>query len=168
MTMSDRVAVMNAGRIEQLGRPSELFETPRTLFTAEFLGIGNLLEGKVAEVGAGRCRIEFAGGQSLVAEGPSASAVQPATNAVVAIRPQKVRLHVSEADRPASANQFRGRLTDVIYVGTTVRLHFALPGGAALQAENLPENLPFDYRALAPGDEMVLALPPNQLLVYPR
>ncbi|HEX2704678.1 MAG TPA: ABC transporter ATP-binding protein [Candidatus Lustribacter sp.] len=113
MTMADTVAVMNEGRIEQMGRPEELYDLPRTPFVANFLGQTNLLPVKLVErgewtlvEGAGR-RLRVAPARSIVTEGALA----------LGVRPEKVRIHDSEPDH-------RGGLTSVIGPGTVIDVSF--------------------------------------------
>jgi spermidine/putrescine transport system ATP-binding protein len=101
MTMADAIAVMNQGRIEQLGTPSELYEQPRTPFVAAFLGVSNLLRGTAD--GAGTVRLD-AGGTVRVAGSRSG-------RVAVGIRPEKIRL-----GGPGD-NRLAGRLKERAYIG---------------------------------------------------
>src|SRR6476469_10093034 len=105
MTMADRIAIMNAGRIEQLGTPSELYERPRTAFVASFLGISNLLAGSVT--GPGSVRLDD-GTEVRVPE-----SILNGRNGKVAVgvRPEKIRLGHGEE------NRLTGRLLESAYVG---------------------------------------------------
>ena len=107
LTMSDRLAVFNEGRIEQVGSPAEVYERPATAFVAGFVGTSNVLEGEVA--------------RRLVGD-PS-----PFT-----VRPEKIRL--LEAGEPAAPGDVvtDGRVTDVAYVGAFTRFAVALAGGGEL------------------------------------
>jgi spermidine/putrescine transport system ATP-binding protein len=109
MTMADGIAIMNAGRIEQLGAPSELYEQPRTAFVAGFLGISNLLPGTVT--GPGSVRLD---------EGTEVRVPREALNGrtgkvAVGVRPEKIRVgHVDE-------NRLTGRLLETAYVGVATQ-----------------------------------------------
>lgn len=165
MVMSNRIAVMNAGVIEQLGDPATVFEAPQTRFTAEFLGISNLFTGVVGAQSGSDCRIDIDAGVSLMVQAQSGLA--DGAPVTVGVRPQKIRL--SPADGPAAQkdNEVSGRLKEVLYIGNIVRLHFAVGTHTVMQVEYLPEHLPFDYRQIAPGAEAHLLLPRDQLLVFP-
>src|SRR5437588_5105485 len=109
MTMADRIAVMNGGRIEQLGTPSDLYEAPRTAFVAGFLGISNLLPATV--VGADTVRLH--GGPDV---GVPAGALEDRPREVaVGIRPEKIRLGADEANRRD------GRIVERAYVGVATQ-----------------------------------------------
>jgi putative spermidine/putrescine transport system ATP-binding protein len=107
LTMSDRLAVFNAGRIEQLGAPAEVYERPATRFVAGFVGTSNLLSGAAAQAILGR-------------EG------------TFTIRPEKIRLTSPEEQPGASEVAADGSVRDVIYVGPDTRYHVALDAGAEL------------------------------------
>jgi spermidine/putrescine transport system ATP-binding protein len=109
MTMADRIAVMNGGRIEQLGTPSELYETPRTAFVAGFLGASNLISGTV--VGPDRVRLD---GGPEVRVPPEA--LEGRSGAVaVGIRPEKIELD-DELE-----NRLEGRIVESAYVGVATQ-----------------------------------------------
>jgi spermidine/putrescine transport system ATP-binding protein len=109
MTMADRIAIMNAGRIEQLGAPAELYERPRTAFVASFLGISNLLPGTVA--GRGVVRLDEGTDVRVPPD-----AVDGRTGRVaVGVRPEKIRLGHDEE------NRLSGRLLETAYVGVATQ-----------------------------------------------
>jgi putative spermidine/putrescine transport system ATP-binding protein len=108
LTMSDRIAVFNAGRIEQVGTPSEVYEKPETEFVAGFVGTSNLLSGRGAETVIGK-------------------------PGVYSIRPEKIRVD-GDLSSPADAGETSatGTVTDVVYAGATVRYAVALDAGGQL------------------------------------
>jgi len=109
MTMADGIAIMNAGRIEQLGTPSELYEEPKTAFVAGFLGISNLLAGTVA--GPETVRLDEGSVMRVPAE-----ALKGRTGRVaVGVRPEKIRLGHGEE------NKLTGRLLETAYVGVATQ-----------------------------------------------
>jgi spermidine/putrescine transport system ATP-binding protein len=109
MTMADGIAIMNAGRIEQLGAPSDLYENPKTAFVASFLGISNLLAGTVT--GPGSVRLDD-GTDVRIANG----ALSGRTGKVaVGVRPEKIRLGHGEE------NKLTGRLIETAYVGVATQ-----------------------------------------------
>jgi spermidine/putrescine transport system ATP-binding protein len=118
MTMSDRIAVMNMGKYEQLGDPESLYERPQTRFVASFLGISNLLEGAVDGTADSYALIKLADDTRLRV--PSAL-VDGNASIEVGIRPEKIRLHRSEEAIPAAANQLEGTIRDVSYVGVSTQ-----------------------------------------------
>jgi putative spermidine/putrescine transport system ATP-binding protein len=107
LTMSDRLAVFNKGRIEQVGAPADVYERPATRFVAGFVGTSNLLTGSVAEQVIGRA-------------------------GTFTVRPEKIQL--AEPDTPVTAdeNSATGRITDVVYLGPDTRFIVALDAGSQL------------------------------------
>jgi spermidine/putrescine transport system ATP-binding protein len=104
LTMSDRIAVMNAGRVEQVGSPREVYEQPRTRFVAGFIGTSNILSGKVSRTVDGCGVIEVAGDERIVVPLRGATTDQ----LVVTVRPEKIRLGEPAADADC---RIRGTVT---------------------------------------------------------
>ncbi|MEX0673566.1 MAG: ABC transporter ATP-binding protein [Gaiellaceae bacterium] len=134
MTMADTIAVMNNGRVEQLGTPSDLYERPRTAFVAGFLGVSNLLHGTAD--GAGNVRLD-AGGSVRVADNRSG-------RVAVGIRPEKIRLGGEGETRLA------GRLKERAYIGVATEYVVETDAGDLIvYAQGAP--------AVEPGAGVVLA-----------
>jgi spermidine/putrescine transport system ATP-binding protein len=108
MTMADAIAVMNNGRIEQLGKPRELYERPSTAFVAGFLGISNLLAGVVS--GAGTVRLDGAGETRVAGSLPTEG-----TRVSIGVRPEKLRV----ADD--GVNTLRGTVSERAYIGVSTQ-----------------------------------------------
>ncbi|WP_240675223.1 ABC transporter ATP-binding protein [Cellulomonas endophytica] len=126
MTMADTVAVMNRGRIEQMGPPAELYEHPRTVFVANFLGQSNLAPGVVVEEGGGTLGVDVAGHRVLV---PAARAVAARGTVLVGVRPEKVRILVAGQEPGPGENVLGpGRVTDVSFAGVSTQYQVELPG----------------------------------------
>jgi spermidine/putrescine transport system ATP-binding protein len=125
MTMADRIAVMNGGRIEQLGAPSELYETPRTAFVAGFLGVSNLIAGTV--VGADRVRLH--GGPEVRV--PPDALDGRSGEVAVGIRPEKIELGDEHE------NRIDGRIVESAYIGVATQFVVDTPSGRlAVYAQN--------------------------------
>ncbi|MBN2206579.1 MAG: ABC transporter ATP-binding protein [Candidatus Aminicenantes bacterium] len=120
MSLSDRIAVMEAGRIEQVGTPAEIYEAPRTSFVAAFIGDTNFLEGEVADAADGEhSRLRVEDFPPVVCYNDKT--LGPGNSVFLSIRPEKV--HISR-DRPEPAtlrNVFPARVEDVIYLGAMTR-----------------------------------------------
>ncbi|MDI1290449.1 MAG: ABC transporter ATP-binding protein, partial [bacterium] len=120
MTMADTVAVMNSGRIEQLGHPADIYELPRTVFVANFLGQSNLIQG----ASAGR-----AGEHSMVSAFGETFAIPEDRNfaagsaVIVGVRPEKMTILdlVDEPQVPEGNNRLHGKVTDVSYTGVSTQ-----------------------------------------------
>jgi spermidine/putrescine transport system ATP-binding protein len=120
MSLADRVAVMNAGRIEQLGTPAEIYEAPRTSFVAAFIGDSNFFEGRVAEVvDVEHVRLSIDGFPDLLAFNDKGLA--RGDRVTLSVRPEKIRIG---RDRPPDSrdhNRTQALVEDVIYLGTHTR-----------------------------------------------
>jgi ABC-type Fe3+/spermidine/putrescine transport system ATPase subunit len=147
LSISDRIAVLNAGRVEQVGSPSEVFERPRTVFVADFMGVENIFPGAATD------------GRYLTADGlelpmPSAG---PADH--IGFRPSAVRL----APEPAlsCAGHYTAHVTGRVYLGDTVRYHLELERtGIAIVAEQ-PRSAGTSWQ---PGDPVVASFAADDLL----
>ncbi|WP_078118151.1 ABC transporter ATP-binding protein [Thiosocius teredinicola] len=132
MTMSTRMAVMNEGRIRQLGTPSELYEFPANRFVAGFIGAVNQFEGRVVEQHDATLAVhaESVQGELHVT---TQHAVAPGTPLGVAVRPEKVRISI---DRPEGAdNHLKGSVEEIAYLGDVSIYHVRVPGGALIEAQ---------------------------------
>lgn len=126
MTMADTVAVMNKGRIEQMGAPEVLYELPATVFVANFLGQSNLFVGPVQEVGADVVGVEVGGRRVSI---PRARAQRDSGRVTVGVRPEKLTLHPSPDAIPSGANSLGpGRVTDVSFSGVSTQYLVDIPG----------------------------------------
>lgn len=129
LTMSDRIAVFNHGRIEQLATPADLYERPENVFVAGFIGENNALPGIVREVNAEFCIVDLPLGSVSARTGPG---VVPGSKIVVSIRPERVRI-LSDATRPE--NTLRATVTDVTYLGDHRRAHMRVGNEQAFVAK---------------------------------
>jgi putative spermidine/putrescine transport system ATP-binding protein len=126
LMMSDRIAVFNHGRVEQVGAPHLLYEQPATVFVAGFLGASNLFRAQVTEAVGGRCRLN--GGDARFAAHGSGLVV--GDRATVVVRPERVRIDRAAATPDnAGENNVAGMLTEVIYLGNARRCHVRLTSG---------------------------------------
>ena len=120
LTMSDRIAVMNDGVVEQLGPPRDIYEHPATRFVAGFIGTSNLLSGDVSAPSGDGGVIDLSDGGRIVVP---AGAQQPGDHLELTVRPEKIDLVSGRgAAPPARAGQgcaLRGTVTEVVYLGTS-------------------------------------------------
>ena len=117
LTMSDRIAIMRNGRIEQLDTPTAMYQTPTTHFVAGFLGESNFIDGEVIDIEAASARFRTAGGLEL--SGTSTAQFARGQRVVGAVRPEKIVL--AAAPRAGSANYWPGIIDDVVFAGDTTR-----------------------------------------------
>ncbi|MEU0135492.1 ABC transporter ATP-binding protein [Streptomyces sp. NPDC006296] len=159
MTMADTVAVMNGGRVEQLGAPADLYENPRTTFVANFLGTSNLIEGQIVSAGADVV-VAAGGGRLALPGGRCSSPARSGDKLLVGVRPEKISLtRAEDADRiPDGRNRITGRITDSSFIGVCTQYVVEGPAGAALQVYE--QNIERDSR-LVPGADVVLHWSPG-------
>jgi spermidine/putrescine transport system ATP-binding protein len=149
MTMADGIAVMNGGRIEQLGDPRELYERPRTAFVAGFLGVSNLLHGVVA--GPNAVRLDGAGEVHVRSSLPP-----PGTRISLGVRPEKLRL----AD--AGTNTLSGTVTERAYIGVSTQYVIDTTAGAiTVYVQNVHEA----DGAAEPGRSLTVSWEPASTFV---
>lgn len=125
--MSDRIAVMHEGRIQQVGTPRELYETPANSFVAGFIGLTNLISGPAASA-AGRSVIDLGDGDRAVVDGPLGTDAE----LQLAIRPECIRLADPSAVPAADESCVRGTVVDSVYHGASTTVVVELRGGVRL------------------------------------
>ena len=129
LTMSDRLAVMNAGRIAQIGTPQEVYESPADAYVADFLGAANLLQVAVAERVPGGASSLKLGDIALTTSNEVPA--EPGASAQAVIRPERVRV---EEHGSAGANRAPALVERVVYLGAATQVHLRLATGESLQA----------------------------------
>lgn len=137
MTMADTIAVMNKGRIEQMGAPAELYELPHTAFVANFLGQSNLFAGPVVASKGDTITVDVAGRKIVV---PRERAQRHAGDVTIGVRPEKLQLHTTEPPAAAGVNLLGpGRVHDVSFSGVSTQYLIGIPGLGTLTlfAQNL-------------------------------
>jgi spermidine/putrescine transport system ATP-binding protein len=142
LAMSDRLAVMNRGRIEQVGVPEEVYDRPATEFVAEFLGASNLLPGSVRAADGPLVRVALEGGGEVRVP---AERVPPGSGRVkVGVRPEKLRPVRADAAEAPAENEIGGRVRTSTYLGLGHQLEIDGPGGTALTVyvQNAGEGTP--------------------------
>ena len=165
MTMSDRIAVMRHGRIEQLGAPEELYERPQTDFVAGFLGVSNLLDADVASRGDRFAELRMADGTILRAP---ASALNGETRVRLGVRPEKLRVLAIGDDTAAAnvdVNAIEGTVLDASYIGVSTQYLVETKDGRRLTvyAQNLETSGAAEV--LADGQRVRLTWKPQHTFV---
>jgi spermidine/putrescine ABC transporter ATP-binding subunit len=158
LAMSDRIAVMNGGRVEQYDSPEAIYHRPATEFVADFIGDANILRGAVVEAG-GRVVVRDAGGNVLAGLGLDGSIPTVGDPASIVVRPEKVRLLMPGEQ---GENELTGRLREVVFAGSAVKLYAALTNGNEfiVRADRIP--------ALAPSQEIRLSWRTDDAVVIPK
>ena len=118
LTMSDRIAVFNAGVIQQIGPPRVIYEEPANSFVAQFIGENNRLDGRVETVDGAYCAVRLNGGERVIARAVNVAGPGQATS--ISLRPEKVR--IEEFGGGAPLNQIMARVRYLLYLGNHARL----------------------------------------------
>ncbi|MGW7822966.1 ABC transporter ATP-binding protein [Streptomyces puniciscabiei] len=155
MTMADTVAVMNAGRVEQLGSPTDLYENPNTTFVANFLGTSNLIEAEVDTKSGGDIVLKAGGGKLVLPETRCSAPATAGGKVLVGIRPEKISLtHADDGgDIPEGRNRLTGRIADASFIGVSTQ--YVIDSPVCDELSVYVQNVERDGR-LVPGADVVL------------
>ncbi|MGA4966241.1 ABC transporter ATP-binding protein [Streptomyces pseudogriseolus] len=160
MTMADCVAVMNAGRVEQLGTPADLYENPRTTFVANFLGTSNFIEAEVDSASGSQIVLKAGGGKLVLPEARNSAPARTGGKVLLGVRPEKISLtHADEAGEiPEGRNRITGRIAHSSFIGVSTQYVIDSPVCSAFEV--YVQNIDRDAR-LVPGAEVVLHWNPD-------
>jgi spermidine/putrescine transport system ATP-binding protein len=150
MTMADQIAVMDAGHIEQLGTPSELYERPKTAFVAGFLGVSNLIDADVKD-GAVECSIS-----NIRLTVPGLNGVAPGSHVQVGVRPEKIHLDGPEP------NRIPGRILESAYIGVATQYVVETDVGRLMV---FAQNTDGSAEPKGPGSPVTLTFSPESTFV---
>ena len=155
LTMSDRIAVMAAGRVEQVGPPRTVYEEPANAYVADFLGVSNLMNARAHGASNGTCRVTMGDFEFAAAKG----AIETSGDVKVTIRPERVRV---DEHGITGANRMPGMVERTVYLGSATQLIVNLAHGESLQAliQNQGDVLPFHQ-----GSPVSVGLPADALRV---
>jgi len=161
LTMSDRIAVMNAGRVEQIGSPTEIYDRPATVFVAGFIGQANLWHGRqTGRVNRDFVEVEVLG--TTLAATPGDTTIESGGHATLMVRPERVR--VSMEPPTSEVVSVPATVTDLTFQGPVLRLSLAAADGSPIVAHvGAEQQLPM----LRPGDQVYVAWSPEASLVLP-
>jgi spermidine/putrescine transport system ATP-binding protein len=154
LTMSDRLAVMSNGRVEQVGTPSEVYEEPTTAYVADFLGVSNLMDARSDGGGTdGRAIVQLGEFELVAAQGDT----DARGDVKMTIRPERVRI---EPQGTVGQNHIPAMVERVVYVGSIMQVILHLAPGQTLQAwvQNQGEELPYHQ-----GESVAVHLPAEAL-----
>jgi putrescine transport system ATP-binding protein len=166
MTMANRIGVMDAGRLQQVATPRDLYEAPATRWVAEFVGDINLFEGEVTSREHHRLTVATRDGGNIAVAEPR----QPVTRTAVtvAIRPEKVKLSrrgpASDADHSQAINRLEGVVTDVGYLGGSTVYKVKLDSGAVVRS-SMANTARMDRDTYSVGQGVVAWFTPDDCLV---
>jgi spermidine/putrescine transport system ATP-binding protein len=151
LTMSDRLAVMNRGRILQIGSPREIYESPISTFVATFIGQSNQMAGRVEAVSAATCRIQVSGLPSILARSTGALTIGDSVTLIV--RPERIELS-RESLHAGYDNAIPARIEKVIYNGSENQYWFRLTDHIVWKAHEL--NARPDRKGFVPGESILV------------
>jgi spermidine/putrescine transport system ATP-binding protein len=159
LTMSDRIAVMNAGRVEQLGTPEELYDRPATRFVADFIGTSNLLPGTIRSVATEGATVVLDSGEECCA---GRGDLEAGRRVDVSVRPESINLLP-----PDAVGAIRATVEQVAYLGTAVQYRLRTAGGLSISAltPRTAARIPIGSEVglgWSPDDALVLAGRPNE------
>jgi len=165
MTMSDRLAVMRHGKIDQIGGPSDMYERPATEFVAGFLGASNMLDGQLKGAANGNESILLATGETVLAATPNVpGGIAP--DVKVGVRPEKITIVTDDGASPTDRNFVRGTVRMSTYIGVNFQFKVEGPGGNELTV--YVQNLGTAESRPNAGDKVRLEwLPEHTFVVEP-
>ncbi len=146
LTMSDRIAVMNAGIVEQVADPVEVYERPATTFVASFIGVSNLMPAKVVSTSQGRAEVELEAGGMLEAD---AIGLDTGEECFAVVRPEKLIVATKDTPAPAGHPSVEGMVESSVFVGTATQIVVRIAGDVRLTV--LVPNASESERLRLPG-----------------
>ena len=165
MTLATRMAVMDKGRVVQVGRPPEIYEFPNSRFTADFIGSINLFPGRVVEIGPGGVAVAPEGLPGSFRAAESLPGLREGQEVTLAVRPEKVRAERDTGEvAAATPNVLRGVVRDFAYLGDASALRVDV-GGGRLVAVTRPNVTRARRRDIDWDDPVVLSWTPDATLI---
>jgi iron(III) transport system ATP-binding protein len=156
LALSSRIAVMNAGRIVQVGKPREIYEHPNCRFVADFIGVTNFLGGRITAVDHGRFLVRTGDGELWVAVGAD---LPVGCEVTLSLRPECIGISTRSAGG-TTPNEWRGTVVNRAFLGDSVD-HVISVGRTELRNRSNPAQ------SIAPGTEVYLAIQPGQIVLVP-
>ena len=161
LVMSDRIAIMNAGRIVQEGSPREIYTRPTSAFASDFIGETNLLRGMV--VGQDGELVTMSSGEGTLLRAWSSSSLQGRVAATLSVRPESIRVTRITDSQPVATSGVPGRVQEIVYLGSRVRIGVSTLGDAVLWADLRDD----EAEGLIVGTAVSLAWAPSAASVWP-
>jgi len=153
MTMADTIAVMNEGKIEQMGSPADLYDNPRTSFVANFLGQSNLIKGSIIDSSGGNAVVDIFGTKVRLAQDRNHA---HDSSVLLGIRPEKIRIQPAGTSMHGNILE-GGVISDASYIGVSTQYQVEMPWGQELMVfEQNDDGTP----PLAKGDAVVMSWEP--------
>ena len=159
LSMSDRIAVMNGGRVEQIGSPREIYEHPETGFVADFIGSLNAIEVTVDELVGGYAVARLGDGERVVV--PVDAGVRPGFTLRVAVRPERVQIGPPGDPVPDGGSSLQGSIVEIVYLGMYTQIHVETRAGRLISHRIADETT----RSLTDGSQVQLSWEPEHASV---
>lgn len=163
LTMSDRIAVMNVGSVEQIGSPAEIYDRPATVFVANFIGQANLWHGHQLTVNGNRADFSVLG--TTLPARCGATRIENGGRATLMVRPERVRVSTSPTATDLASTP--ATVVDVTFQGPVIRLSLIAPDNSPIIAHITPEGPEAGLSLLRPGDPVYASWSPEASLVLP-
>jgi putative spermidine/putrescine transport system ATP-binding protein len=166
LVMSDRIAIFNRGRIEQLGRGEDLYDRPVSLFVADFIGDSNILRGRLEHGGEGAWLVRDGTRWQVGDAQAKRTAIDSGSAAALVVRPERVRIVATDDARAATpgVNTVAASVRDALYLGSNRKYELTLPDG---QPVTVRRQLGEGEREWQPGDEVGLTWAIDDAVLVP-
>ena len=151
LTMSDRIAVMSAGTIRQIGGPRDIYDRPAERFVADFIGDTNFVPAQIAANTGNDAQVTLSSGKTVTAKMPEGSELKG--KVTLAVRPEHASVH------PEADGLLPGKLTEIVYFGTDTHYHVALDDGTGFVVRS--QNRPNETLAFSTGDRISVDFAPG-------
>ncbi len=165
LALSDRIAVLSHGRIEQIGTPSEIYERPASAFVAEFIGSSNMLRARIVEQGDSGTIVITEAGLRLRCDAEPNGALNDSADVSVLLRPERVHVEATGGAATPGQNRVSARIADVTYLGEDLHLSLDLAGGDRLRASLKNANA---ARGWAPAQSVEIVIEAADLRLLRR
>jgi spermidine/putrescine transport system ATP-binding protein len=164
MTMSDRIAVMSKGKVQQLGTPVEIYERPANRFVADFIGESNFFEGKIKSLSAKEACVVVPELHAELIGIPVSDGLVSGEDVTVSIRPEKVHI----AEKGMSRNSFKGKVNNTVYIGTDTHVYADVKGKIikVFEQNRISRLDPGSFYTV--GQDVVLVMMPENVLVLKK
>ncbi len=163
MVMSDRIVLMNKGKIVQIGTPSEIYNHPANEFVSRFIGEANLLSGTIKSLAGDNFHIDI--GEQILITAPAKAGMSVGDPAIISIRPERVTVYASAKEAPPDwPNVFGGFVKSAIFLGPFVRYHVLLANGQIVVADKTSVDTKGEYKI---NDQVLVGWETENCVVLP-
>ena len=164
MTMSDRIAVMSRGKVQQMGTPVEIYERPANRFVADFIGESNFFEGRIKSLSKDEALVHVPEINAELMGLPVSQGLLNGEEVTVSIRPEKVLI----SEKPMNQNTFTGKVTNTVYIGTDTHVYVDLQGRRVkvFEQNRISRLDPGSFYTV--GQDVTLVMMPENVLVLKK